>query len=80
MVATVKGYKDLPKSEKALMVAVATVGPISAALDASYASFQLYKSGVYDEPQCGSTQVDHSLVIVGYGILDGKKYWIAKNR
>lgn len=80
MVATVKGYKDLPKSEKALMVAVATVGPISAALDASHASFQLYKSGVYDEPQCNSRQVDHSLVIVGYGILDGKKYWIAKNR
>ncbi|XP_022306662.2 procathepsin L-like isoform X1 [Crassostrea virginica] len=79
VVATVKGYKDLPKSEKALMVAVATVGPISAALDASHASFQLYKSGVYDEPQCGSTQVNHSLVIVGYGILDGKKYWIAKN-
>lgn len=79
VVAKVKGYKDLPKSEKSLMVAVATVGPISAALDASHSSFQLYKSGVYDEPNCSSGQVDHSLVVVGYGSIDGKKYWIAKN-
>lgn len=80
VVAKVKGYKDLPKSEESLMVAVATVGPISAALDASHSSFQLYKSGVYDEPNCSSGQVDHSLVVVGYGLIDGKKYWIAKNR
>ncbi|XP_062613288.1 procathepsin L-like [Saccostrea cucullata] len=78
VVATVKGYKDVPKSEQSLMVAVAIVGPISAALDATQRSFQLYKGGVYDEPNCKS-QVDHSLVIVGYGVLDGKKYWIAKN-
>ncbi|XP_061165780.1 procathepsin L-like [Saccostrea echinata] len=78
VVATVKGYIDLPKSEQKLMVAVATVGPISAAIDATQRSFQLYKGGVYDEPNCKS-QVDHSLVIVGYGVLDGKKYWIAKN-
>lgn len=43
-------------------------------------SFVLYKSGVYDEPNCSSGQVDHSLVVVGYGSIDGKKYWIAKNR
>ncbi|XP_048749301.1 procathepsin L-like [Ostrea edulis] len=78
IVAKVTGYKDLPKSEKALMAAVATIGPVSAAIDATQRSFQLYKSGVYDEPHC-KEQVDHSLVIVGYGALDDKKYWIAKN-
>jgi cathepsin L len=79
IVAKVTGYGDLPKSEKALMTAVATIGPISAALDATQRSFQLYKSGVYDEPNC-KQQVDHSLVVVGYGVQGDKKYWIAKNR
>ena len=56
------------------------VGPISAAIDASHPSFQLYKSGVYSEKGCSSNRVDHSLVIVGYDTLDGKEYWNAKNR
>jgi len=41
---------------------------------------QLYKSGIYNEPKCSSTQVDHTLLVVGYGSDQGKDYWIAKNR
>lgn len=47
------GAIDIPMGdEEALLEALATVGPISVAIDASHSSFQLYNHGVYDEPKC----------------------------
>ncbi|CAF0962633.1 unnamed protein product [Rotaria sordida] len=81
--ATDTGFVDLPKgNETALTIAIATVGPISSAMDASQTSFQFYSSGVYDEPKC-TTNLDHTLVLVGYGTAkNGTKkqdYYIGKN-
>ena len=66
--------------EYALQIAVATVGPISIAIDASHRSFQLYKSGVYYEPECSNVTSDHAVLIVGYGDLGDEPYWLVKNR
>jgi C1A family cysteine protease len=54
-------------------------GPAAASIDASQNSFQLYSSGIYDEPKCKNHEYDHGVCVVGYGAEGAKEYWIAKN-
>jgi len=78
--ATLSSYANIPTgSEAALQNASALVGPISVAMDAGLASFQLYKSGVYAPKGCSSTQLDHGVLVVGYGVDGSQDYWIVKN-
>jgi len=79
--ATISSFVNITVgSESALQQAAATIGPIAVAIDASQQSFQLYQSGVYIEPACSSTQLDHGVLVVGMG-TDPKNgdYYIVKN-
>lgn len=48
-------------NERELMKAVAAIGPISVAIDASRRSFQFYHNGVYYDQYCNSRQSDHEV-------------------
>jgi hypothetical protein len=37
----------------------------------------LYKSGIYDDPNV-SQNIDHAVVVVGYGSENGKDYWLIR--
>jgi len=74
------GFVDIQEgSEAELQKALATVGPISVAIDASHFSFQFYHHGVYNEKRCSPTRLDHGVLAVGYGTYKGQDYWLVKN-
>ena len=66
--------------------ALATVGPVSIAIDVTEEKFMLYKDGVFVDPTCanGKDDLNHGVLVVGYGTdsSDGEShdYWIVKNR
>merc|ERR1711964_355505 len=69
----VSGYKDVsPDNMNAMMEAVAK-GPVSIAIEADKRVFQSYKSGVLSSSKCGHN-LDHGVLVVGYGELSGEKY------
>lgn len=79
--ATDRGFVIIPPGDEVkLQSAIATIGPIAIALDVSHNSFYLYKTGVYYEPNCSSTNLQHAVLVVGYGTdKTGADYYIIKN-
>jgi cathepsin L len=77
-VASIDGYVQLPENNyQALMNAIATVGPVSISVDAS--AWSAYKSGIFDGCNQVNPDIDHAVVLVGYGEEDGQKYWLVRN-
>ncbi|KAB1210229.1 Cysteine proteinase RD21a [Morella rubra] len=76
---TIDGYEDVEESESALLCATVQQ-PISVGIDGSAIDFQLYTSGIYDG-DCSDDpdDIDHAVLIMGYGSEDGEDYWIVKN-
>ncbi|KAH6780644.1 Cysteine proteinases superfamily protein [Perilla frutescens var. hirtella] len=75
--ARITGYVQIPAGdEKAIQAAVANQ-PVTVAIDGGGLEFQLYSSGVFTG-SCGKS-LNHGVVIVGYGVQKGVKYWLVKN-
>lgn len=77
---TISGFHEIKEQDEAdLTEKLATEGPISVAIDAGRFSFQLYHSGVYYEPSCSSTRLNHGVLAFGYGNEDGSDFYWVKN-
>lgn len=80
VICEIKGYTVItPGNETELVLAIANNGPIPVGIDAGQPSFQFYQSGIYYEPNC-SQNIDHLVLVVGYGTINNNDYYIVKNR
>ena len=66
-----------PNNVLALRTAVSRQ-PVSVAIEADTRYFQFYSGGVLTSPECG-TNLDHGVLIVGYGVENNTDYWLVKN-
>lgn len=39
-----------------------------------------FRTGIFDLPSCSKYNLNHAVLIVGYGTENGKDYWLVKNR
>lgn len=75
--ATISACHSVPIDSSQALKAAVSMGPVSVAIEADQMAFQFYSGGVFDS-KCG-TNLDHGVLVVGYGTDDGKDYWKVKN-
>jgi len=80
--STLTSYTNVNSGSESDLVTKITAGPTSVAIDASHSSFQLYSKGIYYEPQCSPSALDHGVLAVGFDQTTATKdnlYYIVKN-
>lgn len=82
MLAKITGYVNVTSGNiTAVKTAIYKHGPVAVSIDASHKTFSFYSNGIYYEPKCANKpgQLDHAVLAVGYGVLQGETYWLIKN-
>ena len=79
-VSVVGGSINITTDESAIAQALFNVGPTSISFTVT-PDFKNYKGGIYVNPTCpnGPLDVNHDVVLVGYGNANNTDYWIIKN-
>ena len=77
-VVKVHGCYDVQSNDQLALKEAVSIGPVSVAIDADTRYFQSYSSGIMDLSDC-NLNLDHGVLIVGYGIENDTKYWLLKN-
>jgi hypothetical protein len=72
------GFGQVDPTDSAL-AAVLAKGPVAVAVDAGAHTFQFYKSGIYNDPSCSSEDLNHAMVLVGWGVAGNLSHWILRN-
>lgn len=77
-VATIGDYVKLPNNDyDSVMNAISSVGPLAINVDAS--TWHAYESGIYNGCNDEQPDVNHVVVMMGYGEDNGEKYWLVRN-
>ena len=77
-VVRISGCMDVEPSNQLVLKQAVSKGPVSIAIEADTKYFQFYSTGILTSSSCG-TNLDHGVLIVGYGSENGIPYWLVKN-
>jgi len=77
--STVTSFVDLPPGNETALQYATYKNSIAVGIDAGEYSFQFYSTGVYYEPKCNANELDHSPLVVGWGVAKGLEYWNVRN-
>merc|ERR1712223_2330255 len=74
----VSSYVKVNRDTESIKAAI-KVGPVSVAVNAANGLFQSYIHGIITEVDNCPTDIDHGVVIVGYGYTGNQGYYIVRN-
>jgi C1A family cysteine protease len=74
---TITGHTDVAQRDEDALKAAVAQQPVSVAIEADQQGFQFYSGGVFSGT-CGD-KLDHGVLVVGYGVDQGKNFWKVKN-
>ncbi len=79
--AHIKGWAAISSDESVIAQQLAATAPLSVALDAG--KLQFYHHGILTGSLCSKTELDHAVLMVGFGtekdLLKTTDYWIVRN-
>ena len=77
-VAHISSCSDVKPNDHISLTAAVAKQPIAVAIEADTRYFQSYSGGILTSTSCG-TNLDHGVLVVGYGTENGIDYYLVKN-
>ena len=71
----------MPRNEEVMKNSVFHNGPLTVAVAAACDAFRFYSKGIFHDESCSTLDenLDHAVLVVGYGEENGRPYWLVKN-